>query len=80
MIKIDWRRLTYDYVWFGCYIMGHGHAPNKPHLLNEPYWECVHSLHCIFWPMRRFGSPLPTWWLILWEVPLNPDSGSHWGP
>ena len=68
MIKIDWRLLIYNHVWFGYYLDTHDAA-------DEWEWGGWRPMDWAdrLWPMRRYGVPFPHWWFILWRIELERD-------
>lgn len=67
MIKLDWKKIVYDHVWFGWYV----DAPN-----NDRAWlwgPGPKGWPDRLWPVRRYGDAFPTWWHILWGLPLERD-------
>ena len=70
MIKIDWEKFIYDYVWFGWYL-NHDTLSYPPRTANPEhrgamYWSRSYGWMNTLWPMRRYGEVYPKWWFKLW--------------
>ena len=60
MIKIDFKKIIYDHVWFGWYI---NNFQNE-----KPEWS--HSRYAIdyLYPCREYGEVYPMWWFKLFSL------------
>jgi hypothetical protein len=73
MIKIDWRRILYDHVWFGHYVDCHPYTE-----WNRNDWSVrPKEWKDRLWPVRRYGVPPPTWWHIMWDMKLERDEDGN---
>lgn len=62
MLKIDWKQISYDYVWFGWYI---DWTPSPWHVNRVLVWKWAGNWCECLWPVRRYGEGPPGWWLWL---------------